>query len=106
METLSIDKYLLHFDTLMYKPTNMDFIRLSKKFDKETLLVREYYSNNLYAIGKMKLKTKIGLWQTFNDNKKISEEYWLNGKVVWYSYFDSNNKLIKKVNIGIDAENF
>jgi len=99
-------KTMTIYDTVNFKPTFDVTIRIYKKIDNKHFVIREYYGSKLYAIGEIKENEKIDLWITFYENRKIAEEYWMNGKIVWYNIYDSNGSLIRKVNIGIDAENF
>jgi hypothetical protein len=71
-----------------------------------TYAARDYYSDIFYSIGELREGVKIGTWKTYCQDKKIIEEYWIDGNAVWMKKFDINGKLIEKLNSGHPAENF
>jgi hypothetical protein len=81
-------------------------IRISKKIDENSFLVRDYHSQDFYTIGKLKNNKKIDLWNTYCLNIKVLEEFWSDGNLVWIKKIDSSGKIIETIHIGHETENF
>lgn len=81
-------------------------VRISKRVNSETELVREQFAENFYGVGQERKSIKVGVWQYFCDNKKVIESFWQEGGVVWIKSYDGKGKLLNVINFGLKEENF
>lgn len=94
--------YVKYLNEALKQNKKFDYcVRIMDKVKTDSIHVQDFYSENIYFVGKLFNGIRVGYWRGYYEDNLILETAYLEGSPTFLSVFNKHGKPLKKLTFNI-----